>query len=130
MMLVGSANRSFHGQTSLQMSQPNAQPSASGTNSSGIGPFCSMVRYEMHRVASSTCGATNAAVGQASRQRVQVPQWSSANGASMARSRSVNTVPMKKSDPTPGRSSMVFLPIQPSPARWASSRSGTGPASA
>ena len=39
-------------------------------------------------------------------------------------------VPMKKKDPAPGRISIVFLPIQPSPARWASARSGTGPESA
>ena len=34
-----------------------------------MGPFCSIVTYEMQRVASSTLGSTNAPVGQASRQR-------------------------------------------------------------
>jgi hypothetical protein len=29
----------------------------------------------------------------------------------------VKIVPMKKKDPAPGRISIVFLPIQPSPAR-------------
>ena len=45
-------------------------------------------------------------------------------------SRSVNTEPIKKNDPASGLISMVFLPIHPRPARCASSRSGTGPASA
>ena len=44
--------------------------------------------------------------------------------------RSVKTEPMKKNEPASGRTSIVFLPIHPRPARWASSRSGTGPASA
>ena len=34
----------------------------------------------MQRRASSTYGATNASVGQASRHAVHVPQWSAANG--------------------------------------------------
>src|SRR5205823_3920150 len=32
-------------------------------------------------------------------------------------------------EPRSGSISIMFFPIQPSPARWASSRSGTGPAS-
>ncbi len=36
---------------------------------------------------------------------------------------------MKNHDPRRGLMSMVFLPIHPSPARCANSRSGTGPAS-
>ena len=83
----------------------------------------------MQRVASSTCGSMNAPVGQASRQRVQLPQWSVVKGGSGGSGRSVKIVPMKKNEPAPGRISMVFLPIQPRPARWASSRSGTGPSS-
>jgi hypothetical protein len=83
----------------------------------------------MQRVASSTLGSTKASVGQASRQRVQVPQCSVENGSSGARSRSVKIDPMKVQEPAPGRMSMAFLPIQPSPARSASSRSGTGPVS-
>ena len=84
----------------------------------------------MQRVASSTRGSTSAPVGQASRQRVQVPQWSVGSLRSCSRARSVKTVPMKKNDPAPGRISIVFLPIQPSPARRARARSGTGPESA
>ena len=83
----------------------------------------------MQRVASSTCGSTNASVGQASRHRVQLPQWSVVNGGSAGSARSVKIVPMKKNEPAPGRMSIVFFPIQPRPARCASSRSGIGPSS-
>ena len=81
-MGVGAAKRSFQGQTSLQMSQPKAQPSSCGASRPGSGPLCSMVRYAMHCVASSTRGSTSAPVGQASRHRVQVPQRSSSKGES------------------------------------------------
>ena len=128
--MVGAAKRSFQGHTSLQMSQPKTYPSIRSVSSSGMGPFCSIVRYEMHRVASSTRGATKAPVGQASRQRVHEPQRSSSKGRSVGSARSVKTDPMKKKEPAPGRISIVFLPIHPNPARRASSRSGTGPASA
>ena len=60
---------------------------------------------------------------------MQLPQWSVVKGGSMSSGRSVKMLPMTNQEPTPGRSSMVFLPIQPSPARSASSRSGTGPVS-
>jgi 2,4-dienoyl-CoA reductase-like NADH-dependent reductase (Old Yellow Enzyme family) len=40
----------------------------------GISPLASIVRYEMHFVASSTRGSTIACVGHASMQRVHVPQ--------------------------------------------------------
>jgi len=83
----------------------------------------------MQRRASSTPGATNALVGQASRQARQVPQRSASKGRSGARSASVNTTPMKVNEPRSGSISIMFFPIQPSPARCASSRSGTGPAS-
>ena len=49
---------------------------AAGSSASGNGPRCSMVRYEMQRRASSRPGPSKARVGQASRQAVQVPQWS------------------------------------------------------
>src|SRR4029077_9568783 len=91
---VGEANFTFHGQTSLQTSQPNAQPSQRGSNSTAGVPLYSMVRYERHRVASRTRSATNAPVGQASRHRVQDPQRSVASAASDGSSRSVNTEPM------------------------------------
>ena len=82
----------------------------------------------MQRRASSTYGLTKALVGHASRQRVQVPQRSG-SGASGSSSAVVSTVPMKKKDPRSGWSSIVFLPIQPSPARAARSRSSSGPVS-
>ena len=85
----------------------------------------------MHRVASSTRGSTNASVGQASRQRVQLPQRSrSKGGVAVQREIGEDRADEEEGARRPGRISMVFLPIQPSPARWASSRSGTGPASA
>ena len=83
----------------------------------------------MQRRASRTRGATNAAVGHASRQALQLPQRSASNGRSASSGASVKVTPMKVNEPISGRMSIVFLPIQPSPARCASSRSGTGPAS-
>ncbi len=64
----------FHGQTSWQMSHPNRCSATIAACSDVCAPLSSMVRYEMHRRASSTRGATNAWVGHASRQRVQLPQ--------------------------------------------------------
>ncbi len=43
-------------------------------NSTGIGPSCSIVRYEMQRRASSRYGATMACVGHTSMQARQLPQ--------------------------------------------------------
>src|SRR2546422_2266143 len=48
-----------------------ASPSASE-----MSPRCSIVRYAMHRRASSAYGPTNACVGHASRHAVQVPHRS------------------------------------------------------
>ena len=42
-------------------------------SSSGMSPRCSIVRYEMQRVAVEHAGATSACVGHASRHSVQVP---------------------------------------------------------
>ena len=50
--LCGVANR-FHGQTSWQISQPNAQLSNCPFTSAGIASFSSMVKYEMHLLASN-----------------------------------------------------------------------------
>src|SRR5947207_3360508 len=83
-----------------------------------------MVRYAMQRRASSAYGASNAAVGQASRHAVHVPQRS--GNVAWARSAAVvSTSPMKKYEPRPGASRFVFLPIQPRPAAAARSRSST-----
>ena len=86
----------------------------------GIGPSCSIVRYEMQRRASRTCGATIACVGQTSMQRVQVPQWSD-TGSSAGSARSTNSSPRKYIEPPSRDSSSVCLPRQPRPARCASS---------
>ena len=82
----------------------------------------------MQRRASRTHGPTKASVGQASRQARQEPQRSG-SGASGASSAVVSSTPMKNQEPSDGRSSIVFLPILPSPARAARSRSSTGPVS-
>ena len=66
----------FHGHTSWQMSHPNTCRPIRSINSGAISPLCSMVRYEMHLVASILYGAINAPVGQASRHRVHVPHRS------------------------------------------------------
>ena len=47
---------------------------SSGRSSRGIAPWCSIVRYEMQRRASSTYASTNAPVGHASRHARQLPQ--------------------------------------------------------
>ncbi len=83
---------------------------------------CSIVRYEMHRRASMVYGAGNASVGQASRQRVQLPQWSVIGGSGRS-GRSVRMTPRKKNEPAVSFKTSVFLPIQPMPAAAASSRS-------
>lgn len=64
----------FQGHTSWQTSQPNAQFSNWPFMLAGICSFSSMVKYEMQRLPSTWYGATMACVGQASRQRVQLPQ--------------------------------------------------------
>src|SRR5487761_2772371 len=46
-----------------------------GRSSIGMDPFSSMVRYEMQRRASSMPADANAPVGQATRQRVHLPQF-------------------------------------------------------
>ena len=68
----------LNGQTSWHTSQPNTRVPISGRSSRGIGPRCSIVRYEMQRRASSTNGPTNAPVGQASRQARHSPQRAAA----------------------------------------------------
>ena len=56
-----------------------------------------------------------AAVGQASMQRVQVPQRSG-GGESGSRSRVVSSSPRKNHEPAYWLIRQVFCPIQPSPA--------------
>ena len=73
----------------------------------------------MHSLASSSNRpsgeGTIAAVGQASMQRVQVPQRSG-GGASGSRSSVVSSSPRKNHDPSFWLIRQVFLPIHPSPA--------------
>ena len=67
----------------------------------------------------------NAAVGQTSRQRRQLPQWSS-SGASGGSSAVVKMAPRNSHEPCSRDTSMVFLPCQPRPAAAASGFSITG----
>ncbi len=87
--------------------------------SRGIGPLCSMVRYEMQRRASSRYGAGKAAVGQMSRQARQEPQLSS-TGASAGRSSVVKIAPRNSHEPNWRETRFVCLPCQPRPALAAS----------
>src|SRR5690606_28230852 len=81
---------------------------------------------EMHLLASICAGATIASVGQASIQRVQVPQKSPANGASYSNGKSTISVARKKKDPDFLVIRLAFLPIQPKPVSRAQARSSTG----
>ena len=82
----------------------------------------------MHNRASSLKGAVIACVGQASMHKRHSPQERS-SGVSGAKSRVVITLARNTHDPSPLVMSMVFLPINPSPARCARARSRSGPVS-
>src|SRR3989475_7076266 len=62
----------------------------------------------MQRRESRTRESGNAAVGQASRQRVHVPQRSASNGASGASAASVRMTPMNVKEPSLGWMSIVL----------------------
>src|SRR6476620_5531869 len=64
----------FHGQTSWQISHPNAQSLNFPFTSAGMFSLSSIVKYEMHLLPSTTYGATIASVGHASMQAVHDPQ--------------------------------------------------------
>src|SRR6266576_2818875 len=96
--------------------------------SSGIDPRFSIVRYEMHLFESSWYGPRKAFVGQASRQRVHVPQRSG-DGRSGVSSNDVRITPRNSHDPIFWFRMQVFLPIQPTPAYFAYTRSTKGPVS-
>src|SRR5216683_2514034 len=121
----------FHGQTSWQISQPNTCRPMGSRSSSAIAPFFSIVRYAMHRDASISRGATSAPVGQASRQRVQLPHRSAAacNETPAATGSEVTITPRSSHDPNSWFNTQVFLPIQPTPAFTAADRSTRGPVS-
>jgi hypothetical protein len=83
------------------MSYPNIRFPINGRSSRGISPRCSIVRYEIQRVASIT-GApspshpSSAPVGQASTHREQLPQRFSAKGSSYSSSNSTRSEARKK----------------------------------
>src|SRR6185437_15178614 len=107
---IGRENLWLYGHTSWHTSHPYRCSPIAPCNSAGISPLSSIVRYEMHRVASSMRGSTIAPVGQASMHRVQLPQWSAVNGVSAASGRSIKSVPRKKNDPARGLINIVFFP--------------------
>ena len=118
----------FQGQAARQSSQPKMRSPMAGRRSSGMEPRCSMVRYEMHRRASSVKGAGRAPVGQALRQRVQDPQRL-CSGASGSSSAVVRISARRNQLPRLREIRLVCLPTNPTPARWAKSRSRMGPVS-
>jgi hypothetical protein len=80
----------------------------------------------MQRRASIVCGATSAPVGQPDRHRVQDPQFVR-TGSSVGSSAELRIAPRKTHEPARAWvSRLVFLPIQPKPARAASARSASG----
>ena len=120
--------RRFHGQTSWQISQPNTCRPMCPRRSSAMLPFFSIVRYAMQRDASicrtSFSGvASSASVGQASTQRVHVPQRSAAAASShrlyAASGSDVTITPSSSHEPSCWFSTQVLRPIQPTPARAA-----------
>ena len=100
-------------------------------------PLFSIVWYEMHRRASTTPGAGNAAVGHASMHRVHFPQRSPTapgsarpvSGGSGASSRRVRMDAMKSQFPCVREISIEFFPTKPAPERAAQALSRTGPVS-
>src|SRR5260370_41176865 len=87
----------------------------------------------MEFLGSMTEGSTKACVGQASRQRRQLPH-KSGGGSSFApsdgsRSSVVRITPRNKKEPSIWLSSSVYFPSHPKPAYYATTRSCTAPAS-
>ena len=120
---------SLNGQTSWQSSQPKRRPPRAASSAAVKGVRFSIVRYERHFRASRTRGATKARVGQASRHAVHEPQRSapgSAGAAVGASATSVRISPRTTCEPRPGTIRRPFFPMNPRPARAASSRSRRG----
>src|SRR5260370_33645323 len=87
----------------------------------------------MEFLGSMTEGSTKACVGQASRQRRQLPH-KSGGGSSFApsdgsRSSVVRITPRNKKEPSSWLSSSEFIPSHPKPAHFTLTRSRTEPAS-
>ena len=122
--MVGLENL-FQGHTNWQSSQPNTLLPIALRNSTGIASRDSIVRYEIHRVASNKFGLTKAFVGHASMQAEQLPQCSEV-GSSIGRGMSVYSSPKKNHEPAFLLINMVFLPIHPCPAFSAKARSRMG----
>ena len=85
-----------------------------------------MVQYEMQRRASRVKGPVKASVGQATKQRVQVPQWFLTSGGSGVASAAKNTVPKNIQEVLAGTMVTQFLPVNPAPASRAHLRSKMG----
>src|SRR5205807_10504558 len=83
---------------------------------------------EMQRLLSSSYGLGKACVGQACRQSSQLPQFVLI-GVSYVRGRFVTISARKTQEPQPFVRTLVFLPYQPNPARWATARSTMRPVS-
>ena len=77
---------------------------------------------------SSTNARSNAPVGHASRQSVQLPHRSGIDTSGSSTS-VVTTSPSSTNDPQPGTMSSPFFPMNPRPARAAQARSSTGASS-
>src|SRR5437764_6119519 len=115
------SSRRLGGHASWQSSHPYRRSPSASRNSTGKSPGA-WRRWARQRRASSTPGATSAPVGHAGRQRAQLPH-PSATGMATGKVASVTTEPRTNQEPSSGRSTLVFLPYQPRPARTAASRS-------
>src|ERR1044071_968066 len=97
-------------------------------NSIGIGPFISIVRYEMQRRASSRNGAVIAFVGHAAMHLEHDPQRLN-SGPSGSMSIVVKISARKSQLPSLRLIRLVCLPTTPRPDLCAKSRSNNGPVS-
>ena len=89
-LFSGGFRKFIQGHTSWQSSHPKILLPIAFLNCSGIAPRDSIVRYEIHLVASNIFGPTKALVGQASMQAEQLPQLLVV-GSSIGRGISVNS---------------------------------------
>ncbi len=119
------------------MSQPKSRRVGFvlAANSGEIGPLCSTVRYEMHFFASICVrpvfgSRVIALVGQASTQRVHVPQERPRGFVGVGdKSRSVIISESSTHEPNSFVIKHVFFPMKPRPACSARDRSRRGPVS-
>src|SRR5690606_3215161 len=102
------------------------QPCSLPLNSSEISSLFSIVRYEMQRLESITLSGRMALVGHASMHFVQPPQRSVIGVRLYGSSILTNISARNTKEPSLRLISILFLPIQPSPAFAASVRSRRG----